>query len=59
MLDSGRERQKLLDVAEKTPEALREYAVSLYSLLFELSRGYQNRVLGVSSDLTGQIARAI
>lgn len=59
VLDGKRERQKLLDIADKSPEAVREYAVSLYSLLFELSRGYQNRVLGVSSDLTEQIARAI
>ena len=58
-LDSSRERQKLLDIAAKSPDAVKEYAVSLYSLLFELSRGYQNRVLGVSSDLTEQIAQAI
>ena len=59
VLDSSRERQKLLDIAAKSPDAVKEYAVSLYSLLFELSRGYQNRVLGVSSDLTEQIAQAI
>ena len=41
------------------PEALRDYAVSLYSLLFELSRGYQNRILGVRTELTQQIADAI
>ena len=57
--DPSRERQKLLDVAEKTPETLRDYAVSLYSLLFELSRGYQNRILGVRTELTQQIADAI
>ena len=45
VLDPARERAKLLDVAEQTPEALQEYAVSLYSLLFELSRSYQNRLL--------------
>ena len=59
VLDGKREREKLLDVAAKTPDDLKDYAVSLYSLLFELSRGYQNRVLGVSSDLTEQIAQAI
>ncbi len=57
--DPSRERQKLLDVAEMAPEALRDYAVSLYSLLFELSRGYQNRILGVRTELTQQIADAI
>lgn len=59
VLDPSRERQKLLDVAEMAPEALRDYAVSLYSLLFELSRGYQNRILGVRTELTQQIADAI
>ena len=59
VLDSGRERQKLLDVADKSPEAVRDYAVSLYSLLFELSRGYQNRILGVHTELTEQIADAV
>ena len=57
--DPSRERQKLLDVAEMAPEALWDYAVSLYSLLFELSRGYQNRILGVRTELTQQIADAI
>ena len=57
--DPSRERQKLLDVAEKAPEAVRDYAVSLYSLLFELSRGYQNRILGDRTELTQQIADAI
>lgn len=46
VLDAGRERKKLLALAEKSPEALREYVVSLYSLMFELSRSYQNRLLG-------------
>ena len=59
VLDPSRERQKLLNVAEMAPEALRDYAVSLYSLLFELSRGYQNRILGVRTELTQQIADAI
>ncbi len=59
VLDPSRERQKLLDVAEKAPEAVRDYAVSLYSLLFELSRGYQNRILGDRTELTQQIADAI
>jgi len=59
VLDPGRERKKLLDIAEKTPEAMQEYAVSLYSLLFELSRSYQNRLLGTSNELTDQIRSAI
>lgn len=59
VLDPSRERVKLLDVAEKTPAALQEYAVSLYSLLFELSRSYQNRLLGETTELTRAIQAAI
>ena len=59
VLDAGRERKKLLALAEKSPEALREYVVSLYSLMFELSRSYQNRLLGRTTPLTQEISRAI
>ena len=59
VLDGKREREKLLDVAAKTPDDLKDYAVSLYSLLFELSRSHQTRRLGTNTALTEQIARAI
>lgn len=59
VLDASRERKKMLEIAQRTPETAREYAVSLYSLLFELSRSYQNRLLGRSSELTEQIRSAI
>ena len=59
VLDPGRERQKLLEVAEKSPKELQEYAVSLYSLLFELSRSYQNRLSGYATQLPDQIREAI
>ena len=59
VLDAGRERKKLLALAEKSPEALREYVVSLYSLMFELSRSYQNRLLGRTTPLTREIEQAI
>ncbi len=59
VLDSAREREKLLRIAESCPEEMKDYAVSLYGLLFELSRSYQNRLLGRSSELTEQIAAAI
>ena len=59
VLDARRERDKLRQVEELSPEALREYASSLYSLLFELSRGYQNRTLGRETALTGQIRAAL
>ena len=59
VLDMRREREKLLQIAEKTPEELRDYAVSLYSLIFELSRSSQNRLLGAHSELTEQIGAAM
>ena len=59
VLDGKREREKLLDVAAKTPDDLKDYAVSLYSLLFELSRSHQTRMLGTNTALTEQIAQAM
>ncbi|MGN0982466.1 MAG: bifunctional chorismate mutase/prephenate dehydratase [Candidatus Limivicinus sp.] len=59
VMDASRERAKLLDVMEKCPAEFKDYAVSLYSLLFELSRSYQHRILDSSSALTEQITTAI
>ena len=59
VMDAGRERAKLLDVMGKCPDEFKDYAVSLYSLLFELSRSYQHRILDSSSTLTEQISAAI
>lgn len=58
-LDAGRERAKLQQIADSAPEALRDYTVSLYSLMFELSRSCQNRLLGITSPLTAEIEHAI
>ena len=35
-LDAGRERAKLQQIANSAPEALRDYTVSLYSLIFKI-----------------------
>ena len=59
VMDAGRERAKLLDVMGKCPDEFKDYAVSLYSLLFELSRSYQHRILDSSSALTEQITAAV
>ena len=59
VMDASRERAKLLDVMEKCPAEFKDYAVSLYSLLFELSRSYQHRILDSNSALTEQITAAI
>ena len=59
VLDAGRERQKLQSVADQLPEDLQEYGVNLYSVLMELSRSSQTRMMGTTSDLPGRIQSAI
>ena len=59
VLDQRREREKLLEIARDVPEELRDHAVSLYSLIFELSRSRQNRLLGETSELTEKIEAAL
>ena len=59
MLDARREREKLREITEKTPDGLREYSASLYSLIFELSRSRQGRLLGAGGELPEKIAAAL
>ena len=59
VLDAVREREKLNDVLQKSPEGIGEYAVSLFSLIMDLSRSSQNRLLGTHTELTKQITQAI
>ena len=59
VLDAGREKEKLQAVAEQLPEDLQEYGMSLYSLVMELSRSSQTRLLGHENDLPHAIQSAI
>jgi len=59
VLDAARERQKLLEVTSMAPAEMEEYTHVLYSLLFELSRGYQERLSGEKSELVEDIENAI
>lgn len=59
VLDAGRERQKLSEIAKLVPEEFEDATLSLYSLIFELSRGYQNRLLGTNAELPKKIEEAI
>ena len=59
VLDASREKAKLRDVMGKAPEELQEQTGLLYSLLFELSRARQNRLLGSGTALVEEIAGAI
>lgn len=57
--DPARERKKLADISAKLPDDLKEYGFSLYSLIFELSRSRQNRLLGTHSAICDEIESAI
>lgn len=57
VLQPAREREKLAAVSSQSREDLRSYLRVLYSLLFELSRTYQER--GSRSELYDRIEHAI
>ncbi len=59
VFDPARERQILLNIRERSPEGMGDYAVALYSLIFELSRASQNRLIGKKSALQTQIEEAV
>ena len=54
-----REREKLRDVAEQAGPEMANYTRVLYSMLFELSRSYQNKKSGEPSPLYQNICNAI
>ena len=57
--DPQRERQKLYDLSFKVKEGREASVVALYSLLFELSRSEQQRILNPESALVDKIQNAI
>ena len=59
VMDLKRERDKLSDLIEKSNGEFKSYTSVLYSLLFELSRSYQDRILYPSSDLKEKVSYAI
>ena len=59
VLNAAREREKLADVASKTKEEMQDYARVLYSLLFELSRSYQDKLLDAPSAVYAEITEAL
>ncbi|MBP5313024.1 MAG: bifunctional chorismate mutase/prephenate dehydratase [Clostridia bacterium] len=59
VLDPVREREKLSEISKMTPDELKDYSELLYSLIFELSRDYQTRILGNGSELTEKIEKAV
>ena len=59
ILDKARERQKLNDIVEKTDEDFKSYMHVLYSLIFELSRSYQGRLINDGTGLQKRIEDAV
>ena len=59
VLDASREKEKLQSVAAQLPTDLQEYGMNLYSLLMELSRSSQTRLMGRENDLTHAIQNAM
>lgn len=59
VLNVRREREILNEVAAKSDPALANYSQVLYSLIFELSRSYQEKLLGTESELHKRISQAI
>lgn len=59
VFDQKREKEKMNSVIEQFPEELRDYAPMLYSIIFELSRSYQNRLTEPQNELADRIQEAI
>ena len=59
VFDPVRERQKLWDIAQMSGEDMRDYTTALYSLMFDLSKNYQRKLIGSSNDLGAKIEKAI
>lgn len=59
ILDTKREREKITSLMEMVPDEFKSYTHVLYSLMFELSRSYQGRLLDKPSELNEKISKAI
>ena len=59
VFDPERERKKLANVAEMSGEEMRDYTTSLYSLIFDLSKAHQQRIVGGETKHAKRILSAI
>ena len=59
VLDAGRERDKLAAVAEFAKPEMQTYVQMLYSMIFELSRSYQDDLNRQKTTLHEEVERAI
>ena len=59
VFDPAREREKLMRVAEQTPQGLRPQAIALFSLLMSMNKAEQQRILaGGSPERVSALMRA-
>ena len=59
VFDPARERAILSDVREKASDGMESYATMLFSLLMDMSSGYQERLLHPTTPLTERIEAAL
>ena len=59
ILDSSREGALLAKISEMSGEEFEEYARTLYSTILDLSRSYQHKILGHTSNLCEKIENAV
>lgn len=59
VFDPQREREKLHSIASMLPLKLQEYGYALYSLIFELSRSSQNRIMNRNGETSAKILKAL
>ena len=57
--DARREEEKLRSIIDAAPEEYRDYASALYSLMMDLSKSYQYRVIGNNGGLAEKINTAV
>lgn len=59
VLNTRREREILAEVAQKSQEDIANYTRVLYSLIFELSRSHQQKLISKDSELHQRITAAV
>ena len=58
VFDNARERAKLSEIYESTSEGMQSYTNVLYSLIFELSRLHQKKIITPTNELVEKITEA-
>lgn len=59
VFDPARERQKLWDIAQMSGEDMRDYTTALYSLIFDLSKNHQRKLIGGENELGRRMLKAL